>query len=59
MHTRRRVLASTAAIFNPTGEVLLVRLSYDQGQWTLPGGAINPGESPADAAVREVLEYLR
>jgi ADP-ribose pyrophosphatase YjhB (NUDIX family) len=53
---RKRLLASTAAIFNPAGEVLLVRLSYDQGQWTLPGGAIKPGESPADAALREARE---
>ena len=51
-----RPLASFAAIFNAAGEVLLVRLSYDQGQWTLPGGNIDPGESPADAAIREVRE---
>ncbi|THG34087.1 NUDIX domain-containing protein [Glaciibacter flavus] len=24
--------------------------------WTLPGGGIDPGEHPADAAVREILE---
>lgn len=53
---RKRLLASTAAIFDLAGEVLLVRLSYDQGQWALPGGSIDPGESPADAAVREVRE---
>jgi len=51
-----RPLASFAAIFNPAGEVLLVRLSYDQGQWALPGGNIDPGESPADAVIREVRE---
>lgn len=51
-----RPLASFAAIFNTAGEVLLVRLSYDQGQWALPGGNIDPGESPADAVVREVRE---
>lgn len=26
------------------------------GDWEFPGGKIQPGESPADAAVREVLE---
>ena len=26
------------------------------GRWTLPGGGIEPGEDPADAAVREVHE---
>ncbi|PJJ65287.1 NUDIX domain-containing protein [Compostimonas suwonensis] len=24
--------------------------------WTLPGGGIDPGEDPADAALREILE---
>ncbi|WP_194903561.1 NUDIX hydrolase [Quadrisphaera sp. INWT6] len=28
----------------------------DRSGWTLPGGGIDPGEDPADAAVREVLE---
>ncbi len=51
-----RPLAASTAVFNSAGEVLLVRLSYDQGQWTMPGGNIDPGESPADAAVREARE---
>ncbi|MGH2374210.1 MAG: NUDIX domain-containing protein [bacterium] len=54
-HASRR-LAATAVIFNDAGEVLLVSLSYDQHQWTTPGGAVDPGESPADAAVREARE---
>jgi len=28
------------------------------GYWCLPGGAIEPGESPADAVVREVQEEI-
>jgi 8-oxo-dGTP pyrophosphatase MutT (NUDIX family) len=36
-------------------EVLLVRRS-DNGWWTPVGGIIDPGEHPADAAEREVLE---
>ena len=35
--------------------VLLVERA-DNGWWTLPGGIIDPGEEPADAAVREVWE---
>lgn len=37
--------------------VLLARLSgAGAGRWTLPGGGIDPGEDPADAAVREARE---
>jgi 8-oxo-dGTP pyrophosphatase MutT (NUDIX family) len=36
------------------GRVLLVR--HVEGWWTLPGGAIDPGERPAEAARREALE---
>jgi 8-oxo-dGTP pyrophosphatase MutT (NUDIX family) len=35
-------------------EVLLVRTR--NGKWTLPGGRIDPGETPAEAAEREALE---
>ncbi|HYG74266.1 MAG TPA: NUDIX domain-containing protein [Planctomycetota bacterium] len=42
-------------VINPAGEVLLQRRS-DNGQWGIPGGAIDPGEEPADAAAREVFE---
>jgi 8-oxo-dGTP diphosphatase len=40
-------------------EVLLTRLSdltSAPGQWTLPGGGIDPGEHPRDAVVRELWE---
>jgi 8-oxo-dGTP pyrophosphatase MutT (NUDIX family) len=40
---------------DPNGHVLLVH-DRDANQWTLPGGIIEPGETPADAAVREVWE---
>lgn len=36
-------------------EVLLVRRA-DTGRWTVPAGIVEPGEEPADTAVREVLE---
>jgi 8-oxo-dGTP pyrophosphatase MutT (NUDIX family) len=40
---------------NTDGHILLIRRS-DNGNWALPGGAIDIGESVADAAVREVQE---
>ncbi|HSE05355.1 MAG TPA: NUDIX domain-containing protein [Methylomirabilota bacterium] len=44
-----------AIIVNPAGEVLLQRRS-DDGEWGLPGGAMEPGEEPAETLVREVRE---
>ena len=37
------------------GRVLLHRRA-DDGRWALPAGAIDPGETPADAVVREMRE---
>jgi ADP-ribose pyrophosphatase YjhB (NUDIX family) len=43
------------AVTNEAGEVLLIRRS-DNDNWALPGGAVDLGESLAQAAVRETLE---
>jgi 8-oxo-dGTP pyrophosphatase MutT (NUDIX family) len=45
----------SAAIFNEEGKVLLTR-RLDNGQWCLPSGGMEPGESPSETAVREVFE---
>ena len=42
-------------VIDDSGHVLLEKRS-DCGLWGLPGGKIEPGESVADAAVREVKE---
>lgn len=42
-----------------TQEVLLIRLyrrGVDQVVWEIPGGMIDPGETPLEAAKRELLE---
>jgi 8-oxo-dGTP diphosphatase len=44
-----------AVVVDDGGRVLLGRRA-DTGKWSLPAGAIDPGEQPADAAVREVYE---
>jgi 8-oxo-dGTP pyrophosphatase MutT (NUDIX family) len=44
-----------AVIVNAAGQVLLQRRS-DDGQWGLPGGAMEPGEEPAETLVREIRE---
>ncbi len=55
---RQRV--SAYALIHDSGRLLLCRISSElprwAGQWTLPGGGLNFGESPEDAMVREVLE---
>jgi ADP-ribose pyrophosphatase YjhB (NUDIX family) len=42
-------------VVNAAGEILMIRRT-DNGNWALPGGAIDLGESVAQAAVRETLE---
>ena len=46
-------------LFNPQGELLLIRNSYGRSHlFVLPGGGIRPFETPAAAAVREVREEV-
>ncbi|KNX39654.1 hypothetical protein VV01_21080 [Luteipulveratus halotolerans] len=52
----KRAIAQ-ALIRNEHGEVLLCELVYKKF-WDLPGGVVDPGESPAHAVVREIREEL-
>jgi 8-oxo-dGTP diphosphatase len=45
-----------AAVIIDAGQLLLIRENYDRRRYGLPGGTIEPGETPEDAVVREVLE---
>lgn len=48
-----------AAVIDSTEEsVLLVRQSYGDRRWGLPGGAVEPGETILDALARECREEL-
>src|SRR6266851_1688872 len=49
------VVAVTAVITNDQGELLLQKRT-DNELWGLPGGAMNMGESIAQAVIREVKE---
>jgi 8-oxo-dGTP pyrophosphatase MutT (NUDIX family) len=52
--TLLQIPAVTAVIRDDTGGILLQRSIHDE--WSLPAGAIDLGESPAQAIVREVWE---
>ena len=54
--TTFRLAAYAVGIEND--RVLLVRCAseFDDAHWTLPGGAVEHGEDPIDAVVREVAE---
>ena len=54
-HRRAVTLGVRIAVFDANGQVLLVRHRYMPG-WYLPGGAVDPGESAPEAALRELSE---
>jgi len=54
-HDLLLVPAVTVICRDDEGRILLAR-HHDYDQWALPGGALDPGETPADGAVREMWE---
>ena len=48
--------AVCAAVFDSSGQRVLLTRRSDNGRWCLPGGAMDPGESAKEACAREVLE---
>jgi 8-oxo-dGTP pyrophosphatase MutT (NUDIX family) len=51
-------LAGRVLVIDPDGQLLLLHERVEDGstQWVVPGGGIEPGETPAQAAVRELAE---
>ncbi|MHB1614663.1 MAG: NUDIX hydrolase [Actinomycetes bacterium] len=54
----RRVAAVGAVVHDRQGRLLLVRRGHPpaEGQWSLPGGKVEPGETGPQAVVREIAE---
>jgi 8-oxo-dGTP pyrophosphatase MutT (NUDIX family) len=53
---RKRNIAQ-GLLRNEDGDVLLCELTY-KAEWDLPGGVVDPRESPAACVVREISEEL-
>ena len=49
------VVAVSAVILNDSGEILMIERT-DSGRWSIPGGAMEPGEAVSAAVERELLE---
>ena len=50
------LITCAGAIFDLTGQKVLLIRRYDNGRWCLPGGRMMAGESVAEACIREVWE---
>jgi 8-oxo-dGTP diphosphatase len=49
--------AASVIIQNEKGEILF--LEQTKGRYGIPGGIVDPGETPVIAAIREALEEAR
>ena len=48
--------ASSALLFDESGRVLLIKQNYGDRKYGVPGGIVEFGETPTEAAIREVRE---
>lgn len=49
-------IGAFATLLDDAGRVLCVRQAYPPQEWTLPGGRVEPNESPLAALHREIME---
>jgi ADP-ribose pyrophosphatase YjhB (NUDIX family) len=54
----QRIRCVGAVIFDDAGRLLMVRRAHEpgRGRWSVPGGRVHPGETDAQAVIREVAE---
>ncbi|GLF97314.1 NUDIX hydrolase [Streptomyces yaizuensis] len=52
----RRRIGAVVLVQDPISRILLVKPTYKDGAWQLPGGGAHASESIADAAARELAE---
>jgi len=52
-----RVSSAALILENSVGQALIVKANY-KPYWTFPGGIIDPGETPKQAAIRETFEEV-
>lgn len=50
------LIGVTGIIFNEKNEVLLLKHTYRQTKWSLPGGYLKAGEHPREGLEREIEE---
>ena len=55
--TRPELFGAHAIPLTPEGKLVLIKLRYVPG-WRLPGGGLKAGETPREAAVRELREEI-
>jgi 8-oxo-dGTP pyrophosphatase MutT (NUDIX family) len=53
----KKLVASKVILKSTKGDILLVKPNY-KPTWQFPGGGVDAGESPEDAALREIKEEL-
>ncbi len=51
----KRLSSAALALVDTSGQVLVLKATYKE-HWTFPGGIIDPGETPLQAAIREASE---
>jgi len=50
------LVGASATLFDPTGAKVLLTRRVDNGEWVLPGGGLESGESLAECCIREMFE---